>query len=155
MHGIAWTQHGSLLLLALAMYALLYLPIAGCIAVLEGMIYGLWRFSAEDFTYQFSAYATFFVPGLVIGGLLTVPMVYLGTAWLNSASRATQVVGGALLGPLALFGGAVAVASLDGRSPWAWPIALACSPIAFVGGMALYALALGSLFRKRIRQTSG
>jgi hypothetical protein len=152
-----WTRHALLLFAAFLIYAFGYLPFAGCLAVLEGMVYGWWGISAQDFVYQLGAYAAFLAPLLLISSVITVPSVYVSEFCLRGATRSKQAILGAFLGPVALFAGAFVVSSVGAvfqGGAWSSPTELFHFPIAFIGGTVLYALTIRSIVRRGNRALS-
>jgi hypothetical protein len=59
---------------ALGWYLLGYVPILGLFGVVEGGVRGMWGWTLADLEYQLGAYVAFAVAGIVLGGLVAVPL---------------------------------------------------------------------------------
>jgi hypothetical protein len=123
-----------------------YLPVAGTISVTEGALRGLWDFSFADFTYQMGAFAVYYVPSLLIGGLAAVPTAY----WLlgRKLKRAGPIHGAVLFPVILLLSVELGAGTLGLLTEGAW-LSVAWMmlyfPSGLVGAAALFGGAIGKL----------
>jgi hypothetical protein len=103
-------MRGVLFVRILASYCLGFLPLFGLLAFGEGAVRGDWAFSRHDFSHEIGAYIAFWGGWLAVSSVVIVPLLWLPLAWLERSGRPGYAgLVGALLGPVAVFLGALAV----------------------------------------------
>ena len=125
---------------AVALFLLVYLPLAGVVGILEGALYGRWGLTFDDFIYQLGAYAAFMLPWLAPAGALAAPLTLLLIRSVRTRSPTRPRLWLALLGPTVVVASAALVLSISGGEWLAAPIMLATLPVAFLGGASVFAM---------------
>ncbi len=144
--GLLTPQHARQFLLSLALYSLACLPLYAVLGVIEGAVVTGRGLTVADAQYQLASFAVFFGPWLLVGGCITVPLLYTVLSRWQAGGRRARRITASLLGPVAFFVGQLGVAII-GTGVWWAPVIFLQLPVTFIAGPALYALVVEKLTR--------